>query len=331
MKKGSKGESAAKQKGQHSFTLGEYAHQVIKQQYQRIVRQEKHVLDAKDPEHLHQMRVGTRRLRTALQVFDIVIKLPKAARVRRLRKLAAVLGTVRDLDVQIASLRDEYQPALNKREQKQLAKALESLNDRRERATTKMKDVLSQPRYQDLKTAYEAWLQQPVYTLVEPLPLAATLSDLLNPLLSELLLHPGWLISTEQAAGANSAILHDLRKLCKQVRYQAEFFTTFYTKAFQDWIKEVKGLQDCLGKFQDTQILLELLADELGQTESLPGLRAIVQQKQADALENWEGTRQKYLDVDFRNHLRQMLLETRLLPQSRQPEPIAMNDTADLN
>ncbi|MBD1848449.1 CHAD domain-containing protein [Leptolyngbya sp. FACHB-711] len=58
--------------------LEAYAHQVIAEQYRRIVKQEKKVLADKNPEALHQMRVGTRRLRTALQVFDGAIELPKA-------------------------------------------------------------------------------------------------------------------------------------------------------------------------------------------------------------------------------------------------------------
>ena len=57
-------------------TLGDFAYQIIEEQFDRIVKQKKQVLADRDSEHLHQMRVGTRRLRTALQVFDGVAKLP---------------------------------------------------------------------------------------------------------------------------------------------------------------------------------------------------------------------------------------------------------------
>jgi CHAD domain-containing protein len=50
-------------------------------------------IEARDPEYLHQLRVGIRRLRTVLRVF-------KAKRLeRRLRKLTKVLGEARDWDV----------------------------------------------------------------------------------------------------------------------------------------------------------------------------------------------------------------------------------------
>ncbi len=49
--------------------------------------------------------------------------------------------------------------------------------------------------------------------------------------------------------------LHDLRKRCKELRYLLEIFGSLYDPARQ-WqaVRELKGLQDCLGEFQDTQV-----------------------------------------------------------------------------
>ncbi|HAA26776.1 MAG TPA: metal-binding protein, partial [Cyanobacteria bacterium UBA8553] len=41
-----------------SITLGEYGHQIIHQNVQRFIEQEKDVLNDQDPEALHRMRVG---------------------------------------------------------------------------------------------------------------------------------------------------------------------------------------------------------------------------------------------------------------------------------
>lgn len=315
MKKTRKGESPTEPDARLAYTLGQYAYHIIEEQFQRILKQERRVLEDKSPEALHQMRVGTRRLRTALQIFDAVVKLPKAASAKQLRDFARVLGQVRDLDVQMASLREDYQPHLNKREQKQLDKALSALEKQRRHAVSTMKDFFNGSRYESLKSAFKAWLEKPVYQSIESLPIAAVLPDLLNPLLSELFLHPGWLISTQQATGGDGEslddreILHDLRKVCKHVRYQAEFFTIFYETAFEDWIQEIKTLQDRLGEFQDTQVLIHLLDTELGKTEHLPALLSEIQKRQAAALADWETQRQQYLDIDFRNRLRYMILQ----------------------
>ena len=64
-----------------------------------------------DPEELHDMRVATRRLRAALSLFEAV--LPVRAQVFReeLGWLARLLGTVRDLDVQLEGLAVLSSPA----------------------------------------------------------------------------------------------------------------------------------------------------------------------------------------------------------------------------
>jgi CHAD domain-containing protein len=291
-----------------SLTLGEFACIVIAQQYQHLVSQEQGVLCDRDPEYLHQMRVGGRRLSTALQVFSHTISLPKAAQEKRVRSLAKVLGALRDLDVQIASLREDYCPRVNAYERKILDKVLKSLDKQREHAFTKVRFILNHSGYDDLKAAYETWLENPQFSSPTHFHLELLLPDLLSPLLSALLLHPGWSISEENLE-SNSNILHDLRKTCKYVRYQAEFFTDFYGKTFKEWIDELKELQDSLGKVQDMQVLRELLLHELPKGADLPELQRAIQDNLIGVMENWEPVRQKYLDPSFRYHLHQMILE----------------------
>lgn len=303
-----------------TLTLGEFAHQVIAEHFRRILKHQKGVLADKDPEPLHQMRVGTRRLRTALQVFDSAVELPKTANARQLRNLARVLGQVRDLDVQLASLSQEYQPNINKREQKKLDAVSRSLKSQRKQVFATMKQALTQHEFQAIKTAYENWLKRPKYTSVAQLPLLAVLPDVLSPLLSELLLHPGWLMATADISDKNAEVLHDLRKVCKHVRYQTEFFTSFYGDDFHNWVQEIKQLQDDLGTFQDTQILQMLLDNELGAKTSLPELQTLIRHKQAEALSNWEEVRQKYLNSGFRYHLHDMLLQPTLRSGKIHPE-----------
>lgn len=308
-----------------TLTLGEFAHQVIAEHFRRILKHQKGVLADKEPEPLHQMRVGTRRLRTALQVFASAVKLPKTANAKQLRNLARVLGQVRDLDVQLASLSQEYQPNLNKREQKKLDAVSRSLHSQRKQMVAIMKLALTQREFQTIKTAYENWLKTPKYTSVAQLPLVAVLPDVLSPLLSELLLHPGWLIATTDISDENAEVLHDLRKVCKHVRYQTEFFTSFYGEDFRNWVQEIKQLQDHLGAFQDTQILQTLLDNELGAKNDLPELQTLIRQKQAEALSDWEEVRQKYLNNGFRYHLHDMLLQPTLRSDKIHPELLESN------
>ncbi|PSB24929.1 CHAD domain-containing protein [Stenomitos frigidus] len=291
-----------------SLTLGEFAHRVIGEQYQAVVKQEKKVIADKNPEHLHDMRVGTRRLRTALQVFDRAIAIPKAATAKRVGSLSRVLGTLRDLDVQTADLKERYRPNLAETEQRSLDEVIAGLNKERRVAFADVEDALTRSRYQHLKIDYEAWLSHPRYTLLATQRLLPLIPDLLSPLLSTLLLHPGWLVQAD-ASDAASEDLHDLRKACKHVRYQAEFFVPFYSEAFQDWIKEIKTIQSKLGTLHDSQVLQTLLAKYLPKHSKLCDLEAAVKQTQTEALAHWDSVRERYLEPAFRQHLHYLLLE----------------------
>jgi hypothetical protein len=158
-----------------------------------------------------------------------------------------------------------------------------------------------------------------------PMPIIPLLPDLLSPLLADLLLHPGWLIPASGSSTAAGEILHDLRKVCKHVRYQAEFFVPFYSQPFQTWIREIKLLQDNLGKLQDSYVLQDLLKEYLPKRAEMPALQATIQQTRSEALADWDMIRQQYLDPEFRSHLHQLLLEP-VLPivrsQVEEPQPV---------
>lgn len=290
-----------------SLTLGDYAQTVIAEQVRRILKREAGVLADKDPEHLHQMRVATRRLRTALQVFDCAIELPKAASFQQISRIAKVLGRLRDLDVQIAALQTDYYPQLRSKEQTVLEKVLDALRKQRRKTFTSVEDALQASQYNDLKAAYDRWLAHPRLKPLAQLPLLPLLPDLLTPLLSKLFLHSGWLISTDPLAESDAPCLHDLRKVCKHARYQAEFFEDFYGEDFDAWLEQIKDIQERLGTVQDGHVLLELLHEYGSDHVSLKDVRAIVDQRQEQALQGWDELRQTYLSPDFRRQMHQMI------------------------
>src|SRR5688500_5579987 len=63
------------------------------------------VLDTGDIERVHDMRVATRRLRAALETFEVCFpKKPYASALAEVKELADALGERRDRDVTIDSL-----------------------------------------------------------------------------------------------------------------------------------------------------------------------------------------------------------------------------------
>ncbi len=202
------------------IVVGQFAYQVIAQQYHRMGNQEQGVLADQDPEYLHQMRVGSRRLRTALQVFSQVVKLPQKARAKKIRNIARTLGSLRDLDVQMADIQSEYiRRVSHKKEKRVLKQTLKALEEQRVDAYEKVSSLLTSKDYQDLKLAYDRWLESPKFKLNADLPLQVVLPDLLTPLISRLLMHRGWLVSVHETSKSSREMLHDLRKMIKHVRY----------------------------------------------------------------------------------------------------------------
>ena len=294
---------------------GEYAVSVIRQHYQHTVAQEMGVMADTDPEFLHQMRVGSRRLGSALLIFDRVVTLPKAAREPRVRALTKALGNLRDLDVEIGHIRGDYCSQVNRAEQKQLEKLLDTLTRRRTKAVAKVESALTQSRYQKFKRAYLQWFEHPTFKPLAQLPLTLILPELLCPLLGNILLHPGWLVSANSCGKGDRATLHELRKTCKYVRYQAEMFTDFYPKSYAAWVRELKYLQDKLGRVQDIAVFKTTLAATLSKKDRLPELRELLKQEEMGELVDWEDLRSKYLDPSFRSSLYKTIAEPQLFHQ----------------
>ncbi|MGK7909534.1 MAG: CHAD domain-containing protein [Synechococcus sp.] len=283
--------------------VGEYALSVIHKHYQQMTDCEQGVIEDLDPEYLHQMRVNSRRLGAALRIFDKVVKLPKAARESRVRQLTKTLGELRDLDVQIDRLEGEYYPCIHQKEQKRLSKLLDTFAKRRRQALAGVRLFLSHSRYKKFKQGFSKWFDRPKFELIATLPVSLILPELLSPLLADLLIHPGWLVSATPQSKEDLVHLHNLRKTCKYIRYQTELFTDFYPKHYSTWIKELKYLQDKLGTVQDLRVLTATLTAIGPKPAKLPELKQLMQDRQIDELFDWEDIRHKYLDLEFRKSL----------------------------
>lgn len=310
-----------------SITLGEFARQIINQNFQKIVGQEQAVLMDQDPEPLHQMRVGMRRLRTALTIFETAIVPSKGMTRQSIGKVAKTLGETRDLDVLEEALVKRYKPLLQKPERATFKAVLKHLHDQRDRSFHRLEKTLQGDRYPNFKRACQSWLEQPTYTLMGHLPTLPMVPDLLLPLVSQLFLHPGWLVGTTIQANVAipisldnqteltrqlqdlGEILHDLRKQIKAVRYQAEFFSGFYPDIFHQRTEELKTMQDVLGSLQDNVVMHAFFDTALTSPLSvaLPSVASYLQQEQTDFWQTWQPFQRQYLSAHFRQEWRSLL------------------------
>jgi transposase-like protein len=127
--------------------LAEAGRKVWRYHYAQMLLHEEGTLLGEDIEELHDMRVATRRMRAAFDVFGGAFE-PKALRrhLRGLRRTGRALGRVRDLDVFIEKAR-RYQANLTEAEQHDLDPLLEAWGQEREDARQEMIAYLQSDRY----------------------------------------------------------------------------------------------------------------------------------------------------------------------------------------
>ena len=78
---------------------------VVQARADEVFEQAEGVLDLDDPERVHDMRVATRRLRAALEIFEPCFPRKRRRKaLKRVKALADALGGRRDLDVEIELL-----------------------------------------------------------------------------------------------------------------------------------------------------------------------------------------------------------------------------------
>ncbi|MGD1940586.1 MAG: CHAD domain-containing protein [Leptolyngbyaceae cyanobacterium] len=308
-------------------TVGMLAAEAIETFLQASESYETETLKDQDPENLHQMRVNLRRLRTAMQVFSPSIQLPRAGREKQVAQVARRLGTLRDLDVIMATLQDEYRPDLPEAERAVLATLLANLEKPRKKAFKQVKRELRGDRYQTLKARLHKWSAAPQCHDSAQLDIDTVLPDLIQPAVSQLWLHSGWLASAEptpqgfeavtplntnidELVAHHSQMLHSLRKQVKRVRYQLKFVSPYYGDRLDSELKRLADLQDVLGTLQDSLIRANFLQAAMPKWQTkLPTLKALLAAQRQRVWQQWQTHQQYYLKPENRAALRQILLQ----------------------
>ncbi|MGB5963472.1 MAG: CHAD domain-containing protein [Coleofasciculaceae cyanobacterium] len=314
-----------KKKKREPKTLGDWAYIAIKKHLNHTTKYETDVLKDKDPEALHQMRVGMRRLRTAINGFAPALALPKSAQEQKVAKIARKLGELRDLDVLQETLQTQI-ALLPTEEQDILKKVLASLGKQRQKTLGKVQKTLKSSTYQKLIAAFKDWLEEPTYGELAEVSIYEVLPDLLLPSISQLFLHPAWLVGVKIEGGemepknldseqvrqlldTHGDSVHSLRKQAKRVRYQMELFTDFYDDAYKSYLKDIKEIQSLLGEIQDSFVLAEFLSEVDADMVKMPILTAQLTETRYQVWQKWQSLQQRYLNFEVRKDFHSSILK----------------------
>ena len=218
-----------------------------------------------DPEWIHQMRIGTRRLRACLALMrGVAPPEPLVALLAEASWLAHVLGPARDLDVLAAETLPALAGALRTSGEAASAPALRSLRARvarlRKLARDNARGAVVSRRFVQFMLATGGFAATPGFGAVTGSDLAARLAEparaFAKPLLKRRqhkLLRCG-----EHLPTAPPAERHVARLAAKKLRYATEFFASLYPKKkTRAYRKALARLQDTLGALNDASVAAE--------------------------------------------------------------------------
>jgi CHAD domain-containing protein len=249
-------------------TMAEAARKTFYFHFLRMLHHEPGTRLGEDIEELHDMRVATRRMRAAFQVFGDYLDMDKMkVFLKGLRRTGRALGAVRDLDV-FWEKTQHYLEKLPQERQNDLRPLRVVWEAERERCRKKMTDYLDSERYVQFQERFGEFLQTPgagelppFSNKGEPMPnrLRNVVPALVYQRLAAVRAYDEWV------TGENVPLerLHQLRIASKGLRYTLEYFQEVLGPEAKDAIKEIKGLQDHLGDLQDAVVASNLLRDFL--------------------------------------------------------------------
>jgi len=238
----------------------------------RMLRHEPGTRQGEDIEELHDMRVATRRLRSASRlVSGFFIPKDVAPFIKGLRRTARTLGAVRDLDV-LTDKAHKYQETLPPDRRDGLEPLLASWRTQRETARQQMITYLDGGDYRCFVAASTEFITtegagaRPVDpNHPHPYLVCHVVPRLIYTHFEAVRAYEYWLDDPPLER------LHALRIDCKRLRYALEFFREVLWTEAKMVIKEVTALQDHLGDLHDADVSDHLLRDFLdGGTGGLP-------------------------------------------------------------
>jgi len=216
----------------------------LREQLREIERHDPGTRLGRDPESLHDMRVGVRRLRALLRAGRNLVAADATDLDGRLKQLGRALGDVRDLDVLLERLEGEA-AELGGEDAKQARSLLAALRRERSRARRRLLAALRSDEYLAL-------LDDTTETIdgLAPSGAETPLDDLAGKAFSKLRKAVREL--PDEPADEE---LHAVRKKGKRARYAGEL------AGRKKSVKRAKRLQDVLGQHQDAVVAAERLRE----------------------------------------------------------------------
>jgi triphosphatase len=233
------------------------ARKIVARNLRRLRQNDPGTRLGEDPEALHDMRVATRRLRAVVRAFAPgVPRRLHGVFTEELRWLGSLLGSVRDLDVQLVNLAS-FGTAAPPGHRAGLDEFRAYLERERNARRVEMLAGLESERYFTLLQQLEAFAygparRRPEAAAREPIGLVGRRA--IKKAFKRLLRRGGAI----QSAPAPED-LHALRIRAKRLRYLLEFLRELTGKPGRRLVKQLVQLQDLLGAYHDAVVAADFV------------------------------------------------------------------------
>ncbi len=286
-----------------------YVQGAMQENLRRIVALQSDVLADQDPEPLHQLRVNLRQLKTLRLQFSALGVWPEEVSAPRIAKLGRRLGLTRDLDVLRQRIEVSWLPLLPEAEVVAIKPFRKQLKRERRLAFAELSETLPSQRYLKLLSRLQVWIKSPTGTAQAAEPVRDWLPELQGQLIGDLFLLPGW-TAPEASEPGSAAVLHQLRKRLKTLRYGLAHFHQAAVVDHGSLLAQLKALQDCLGDLNDLVVLRGALRSslDLNPKKALPRFTELLDAAHDQAWLRWLELSQAWRTKGDRLRLYQRLL-----------------------
>lgn len=228
---------------------------------QNVAKEIDGVRKAEDIECIHDMRVATRRMRSALALFENYLPGKSSKKWnRRMRSVTRALGTARDADVQMDFLQNFFDSLTESRYRPGIQRLILRLRQNRESAQEKVMRAMDQLELSGVLEEMGGTLRRirvraRMNHVNEKSPYVYQQAYLAISLrLEDMLAYETYVSQPERIEE-----LHAMRIASKRLRYTMEAFGPLYSGDFKQSLKTVRKVQTMLGDIHDCDVWVDYL------------------------------------------------------------------------
>lgn len=217
------------------------------------------VREGKEIEAIHRIRVASRRLRTAMQLFkECIPEKRNNSWTSQVRSLTQALGRARDIDVQFELLAGIFKNIPDVKFKPGIRRILLRIDQNRQKIQTEVVDTINKLQKSkvlgQISRRFQPLLEQRQSVDLHDSALYQLAFDWINRRLNELLTYEVYIRRPEYKKE-----LHAMRIAAKRLRYTMEIFSELYADQLEKPLQAARKTQQLIGEIHDCDVWIDFL------------------------------------------------------------------------